>query len=67
MADDEPWLVDLLKDKAAELVPKAYGFIDPKSLASPTAEEIEAVLEGNRAIVAKHRNNKFWYKASESV
>ncbi|KAF8951741.1 hypothetical protein BDZ97DRAFT_1931817 [Flammula alnicola] len=48
-----------LKDKAKELVVTTYGLIDPKSLTSPTPEEIEATKERNREILAAHKKNKY--------
>ncbi|KDR68955.1 hypothetical protein GALMADRAFT_145972 [Galerina marginata CBS 339.88] len=55
-----------LKDNTQVLVAKMFGLIDPMTLAEPTAEQLEATLEHNRAIVTAHQKNKFWYKDPEN-
>lgn len=55
-----------LRDHARIEVIEEYGFVNPKRINNPTPENLEAVRERNRALVASIKNS-FWYtKPSET-
>ena len=55
-----------LRDHAGIEVVEAYGFVNPKHINNPTPENLEAVRDRNRMLIA-HIKNSFWYRVSYSV
>ena len=56
-----------LRDHAQIEVVEAYGFVNPKHINNPTPENLEAVHDRNRALIASSIKNSFWYRVSYSV